>query len=139
MIKFTVPGRPVPAVRMTRRSKHVDPAAKRYLAYKSYVKVHAKNEMVKQRLMTSDKPIEVGMVVTYGLPKSWSKKRKQAIIDGGYEEFPHVRGDIDNIVKSITDACNAIVYLDDIQIVDLKASKRYGETDKVDVWINELN
>lgn len=79
------------------------------------------------------------MVVTYGLPKSWSKKRKQAIIDGGYEEFPHVRGDIDNIVKSITDACNAIVYLDDIQIVDLRASKRYGETDKVDVWINELN
>lgn len=138
MIKFTVPGRPVPAVRMTRRSKHVDPAAKKYLAYKSYVKVQAKNAMVKERLTASDKPIAVAIYITYTLPKSWSKKRKQAVIDAQFKEHPHVRGDIDNIVKSITDACNKVAYTDDIQIVELRAVKQFGFTDKVDVYISEL-
>lgn len=37
MIRFTIPGRPVPHVRMTQRGKYVKAQAGRYLAYKDHV------------------------------------------------------------------------------------------------------
>jgi len=42
MIKFTVPGRPVPAVRMTRKGKYVKRRAQEYLEYKKTVGWSAK-------------------------------------------------------------------------------------------------
>lgn len=39
--------------------------------------------------------------------------------------YPHVRPDLDNYIKAIKDGLNGVVWLDDAQIVDLRALKSY--------------
>lgn len=51
-------------------------------------------------------------------------------------ESPCVRPDLDNYIKAILDALNGIAFKDDGQIVDLSATKRYGEP-RIEVSINE--
>ena len=138
MIKFTVDGRPVPAVRMTQKSKYTSKAAARYLSYKSLVKHTARNTMIQTQAKRMEKPLAVSVDVYYSIPKSFTKRDRDEIINSGYTVKPITRGDIDNIVKSITDACNGVVYDDDIQIVQLSASKNYGKVDCVHVTIEEL-
>ena len=43
---------------------------------------------------------------------------------------PAVRPDLDNILKSVTDACNGIVYSDDAQIVQMTLVKVYADRKK---------
>jgi len=44
-------------------------------------------------------------------------------------------GDIDNLVKNIADSLNDIAYLDDSQIIDLSAHKRYSDRGMIIVTI----
>ncbi|WP_426051979.1 RusA family crossover junction endodeoxyribonuclease [Brevundimonas sp. SL161] len=44
--------------------------------------------------------------------------------------------DLDNIVKAVIDACKKIVMRDDVQVVDIRARKRYGSNFRVDVVIS---
>jgi len=98
MIEFTVPGRAVPAVRMTQRSKFTR-RAQRYLAYKKQVGWTARQHF---KGKPTDKPVCVEIKV-----------------------YLHrgVQGDVDNYFKSIADSLNKIVYEDDRQIKMIKASK----------------
>lgn len=91
-LTFTIPGRPIPAVRMTRRSKHVNKYAKRYLAYKGHVGWIARQN---HKGLPADGPIGIEISL---------------YIHGGNA------GDIDNYAKAITDGLNKIVYDDDKQI-----------------------
>ena len=72
----------------------------------------------------------------FSIPKSYSKKRKQAIIEG--EELYTKKPDLDNLAKTITDALNGVAYKDDSQIIEMKLKKRYSPEDKVVVAIEEL-
>lgn len=113
---FTVPGKPVPAVRMTQRSKWSNPQAKRYLAYKEQVGWLAKDAGIRQR--------EGPVLVT---------------IDVFLKNRMGRRGDIDNLAKAITDGLNGIAYQDDKQITRLTISLRSagaGE-ERSEVWISE--
>lgn len=115
-IMFTVPGRPVPAVRMTQKSKFVDPVAQRYLSYRELVGWTARTKI--------KIPITGSVVVAVAL-----------IFKKGHT------GDIDNYVKSILDGCNKIAWKDDRQVVELHAYKRQGNHDTqecAEVWIEEL-
>lgn len=40
---------------------------------------------------------------------------------------PIVKPDIDNYIKAILDACNQVVWVDDGQVIELVASKRYAD------------
>lgn len=42
-------------------------------------------------------------------------------------DYPTVKPDLDNLEKSLFDALNGIAYEDDSQIIELSASKKYGE------------
>lgn len=44
-------------------------------------------------------------------------------------EYPIVKPDVDNLLKSTFDAMNGILWEDDCQIVSLEASKRYSNGD----------
>ena len=55
----------------------------------------------------------------------------------GKREHPSVRPDIDNYCKAILDALNGMMWVDDGQIVQLTASKAYGEP-RVEVEIREV-
>ncbi|MBI6020025.1 RusA family crossover junction endodeoxyribonuclease [Clostridium perfringens] len=69
--------------------------------------------------------IKALIIAYYKIPKSYSKKRVQAIMYG--LEKPTKKPDADNIGKIILDSLNGIAYKDDSQIVDLRIIKQYTE------------
>jgi len=79
--------------------------------------------------------LSVEIFAYYDIPQSASKKQKQAMRDGLVR--PTKRPDIDNICKSILDSLNGYAYRDDSQVVDCRVVKRYGETAKVLVTIQD--
>lgn len=72
--------------------------------------------------------IKALIIAYYKIPKSYTKKRVQAIKDG--LEKPTKKPDADNIGKIILDSLNGIAYKDDSQIVELSVIKRYTEYDE---------
>ncbi len=114
MIEFTVPGRPVPAVRMTKKSKFVNKQAKKYLQYKEHVGWTAKKAGV--RLLDGKVCIEIVIYLCGG-----------------------THGDWDNYAKSICDGLNGIAYNDDRQVMEGRVKKVLGvekteERAEVKIW-----
>lgn len=70
-------------------------------------------------------PIEARIFVYHKVPKSYSKKRIEAIREG--LEYPTKKPDLDNIVKVILDSLNGIAYKDDSQVVKLIVLKKWTE------------
>ena len=70
------------------------------------------------------------------IPQSKSKKQKEKMLAG--EIKPAVKPDVDNVAKSILDALNGIIYLDDKQIIKLDIKKIYAETSWTEVKIKEI-
>ena len=52
---------------------------------------------------------------------------------------PSVVPDLDKFCRSCGDALSGIVYCDDAQIVDIRASKRYGLPPRVSIKIEEVS
>ena len=69
--------------------------------------------------------IRARIIVYYKIPKSYTKKRVQAIREG--LEYPCKKPDIDNCIKIILDSLNRIAYKDDSQIVEVIAVKKWTE------------
>ena len=44
---------------------------------------------------------------------------------------PTVKPDVDNVVKSVLDALNKLIYKDDSQVTDLLVHKYYSEEEKL--------
>lgn len=113
IITFTIPGRPVPAVRMTQRSKWKDPRAQKYLDYKGTVGWAAK---------------------AVRCPRF--KGRVRVDID------LHIRGgrigDVDNYAKSILDGLNGVAWEDDEQVIELHVYRRSGGQQRAEVRIQEV-
>lgn len=99
MIRFTVPGRPVPAARMTHKGKFVSKQAERYLNYKNKVGWIARQNRVKR--------FEGAVCVELYL-----------YLHGGRQ------GDADNYGKAILDGLNGIAWTDDENVKRLIVEKR---------------
>ena len=78
--------------------------------------------------------VKATITAYYKIPKSYTKKRVQAINEG--LEFPTKKPDVDNIAKIILDSLNGIAYKDDSQIVNLTVTKKY--TDNIERVMLEL-
>jgi Holliday junction resolvase RusA-like endonuclease len=81
---------------------------------------------------------DLSMIINFyfPIPKSTSKKNRELMLKG---EIRHnKRPDIDNCIKSITDALNNIAYKDDSQIVQIIAAKVYSEEPRTEVCIEIL-
>ena len=82
--------------------------------------------------------IRARIVAYYKVPKSYTKKRVQAIREG--LEYPCKKPDSDNIAKIILDSLNKIAFDDDAQIVELTVLKRYTEaTERIEFELEEIN
>ena len=134
MITFKVDCIPLPKgrPRFARRGKFVSTYTdKTTLQYEDFIADKAK------RAMGSSEPLEVALEAFFyfsiPVPKSYSKKRREACLSG--LERP-MKKDLDNLIKSVSDAMNKIVYKDDAQIVVLHATKVFGEP-YVEVLIQE--
>ena len=102
------------------------------LNYEAKVKLQTKMNIKKPL----EKALKVKIIVEQKMPKSWSAKKKNAVISG--EAIVLSVQDLDNMIKSITDGMNKVAYKDDRQIVKIEAEKRYSETDQVVVIIEEI-
>ena len=69
----------------------------------------------------TDKPVKATINAYFEIPKSYTKKKVQAIING---EIKPAKPDLDNIIKCI-DGCNKIIFKDDVQIYSINATKSY--------------
>jgi Holliday junction resolvase RusA-like endonuclease len=81
-------------------------------------------------------PLHVIIEARFGVPPSWSDKKRQAAF-----EKPHVctgRIDCDNIAKLVCDGLNRVIWQDDRQIVRLEISKVYAKHPGVHVEIREV-
>ncbi len=115
LIAFTVPGRPVPAVRMTQRGKWVKENAKRYLAYKDSVGWSAK--AVHWGLIRGLVRVEIHLYLTNDKPI----------------------GDVDNYAKAILDGLNGVVWVDDTQVAQLHVYRHMAAPQRAEVQVRELN
>lgn len=105
MYGFMLRGKVKPYVRMTQRSKHVDPQAKEYLASKEAIGFQLREQMAwsEWEMIPGGRPLEV--VITVYSPTAFHNS------------------DLDNTIKAILDAANKIVYQDDRWIDRINASR----------------
>ena len=74
-----------------------------------------------------EKLMQVDIRAFYPIPKTWSKKKKQAAASG--ELRPTTKPDCDNVIKVVLDALNGVAYYDDKQVVCVSCSKYYSPVD----------
>ena len=102
-------------------------------AYKQMVAAKVRSYMKINGIQTITEPLAVHLNFYFAPPKSYSKKRIRAI--EAKEELFTKKPDLDNLAKSILDACNNLLFKDDSQIVGLTIGKHYGDEDYVDVKV----
>lgn len=77
--------------------------------------------------------LEVIINAYFAIPKSWSKKKKQAALNG--EIRPQTKPDCDNVSKIILDSLNQVAFDDDKQITDLHTHKYYSDIPRCEITI----
>lgn len=81
--------------------------------------------------------IRARIEVYYKIPKSYTKKRIQAIRDG--LEMPLKKPDSDNIAKIVLDSLNKLAFDDDAQVVELTVIKRWTEEqERIEFELEEI-
>lgn len=135
MIRIEVPGEPVAQgrPRATTVGGYVrlyDPPKSR--AYKQTVAIYARQAMG-QRLPTK-RAVACHLWIYRPIQQSESKHRRDLKASGFIR--PTVKPDIDNVFKSVTDACTGIIWHDDNQIVEAHIIKKYSDQPRVvlEVW-----
>lgn len=126
-IKLVIYGEPVAQgrPRFARVGKYVhtyDPQKSKN--YKQLVRFWVTQQLKKiEGFKPLEKALYVDLTFWLPIPISWSKKKR---IDADNCIIrPIVKPDTDNIVKSVTDSCNGLLWVDDSIITDLHARKRY--------------
>ena len=105
--------------------------------YENYVKVCYMDYMNQFGWEPLKGPIKAEIEVFMQIPKSDSKKMKEAKISGKIR--PQVKPDVDNLCKTILDALNGLAYDDDKQVVECTVKKYYGEEPCVCVKLKSLD
>ena len=80
--------------------------------------------------------LEAFIYVRLPVPQSYSKKRTEACLSG--LERPCKKPDLDNIIKTMMDGMNEVIYDDDVQIVNITATKLYAAKAEVYILIKEI-
>lgn len=133
IVEFIIPGEPVAKAR-ARVTRNGAFTPKKSAGYEKLVKDYAS-------LAMRGKPHVESAIIAYvyifmPIPKSWSKKKKA--LAENVKIYPTKKPDIDNILKSVFDACNGIVYADDSQIVMISAIQQYSENPRIEVTFAKL-
>ena len=136
-LMFEIPGSPIGQGRpkfstINGYAKAYDPEKSRN--YKAYVKMLATQAMKENDFEMITGPCAIQIFAFFDVPKSKSKKFKEAALEG--KERPTKKPDADNIVKAILDALNGLIYKDDSCIVDLHCIKYYSDVPRVEVYVN---
>lgn len=78
-----------------------------------------------------DDPIRLTINYHVQMPGSWSKK-KSALYNGS----PCIkRPDLDNYVKWTLDVLNGVVFIDDSQVFEIRADKKYSDEPRTEIIV----
>lgn len=81
-------------------------------------------------------PMSIEIDAGYPVPKGYPKIKKENML-AGYT-LPTKKPDLDNVIKIIMDALNGEAYIDDRQVVEIRAIKQFSEVPGVVVRIGRL-
>lgn len=136
-VSFVVPGEPVGKgrPRVSTIGGHARMfTPKKTANYETLIAMAAQQAMAGRELING--PVMVELFIMVSVPQSWSKKRKLQALAG--QIFPTKKPDKDNIIKAIYDGLNGVVWVDDVQAVDGRQRKRYGDVPGVQVRVIPL-
>lgn len=119
------------AVRFGTGVRMYDP--KKVAVFKRQLGMLAKQQMLDRGLEPYDGPLEVRMEFYRPVQASLSTKERTRRLSGVHR--PTVKPDLDNYIKSTSDALNGIIWADDNCIVGLMAEKFYAEQPHLTVEI----
>ena len=116
---FTIEGRIVPYVRMTRRGKYTDPRAGEYLESQRAIRWQFKQQMSERGLamLPPQTPLAVSIIV--------ETKRGHTF-------------DTDNAAKAVLDAAQGIVFGNDLWIDWLHVERRKHDREWCSIWFDTL-
>ena len=137
-VAFTVPGDPQGKGRP--RATAINGMARMYtpgktVAYEGLIALAAKQAMGRTPLLEGACAIHITAV--FAVPVSWSKKRRTEALAGVLR--PTKKPDADNITKAVCDGINGVVWGDDVQAVDQRIRKIYGEAPEVRVTVARID
>lgn len=121
------------ATRMGKGIRLYDP--KKVTVFKRKLGLLAKQQMLDRGLEPYDGPLEVCMEFYRPVQASLSQKERSRRLSGVHR--PTVKPDLDNYIKSTSDALNGILWADDNLIISLQAEKFYSERPRLVVEISE--
>lgn len=81
-------------------------------------------------------PVKVDIDIRLQIPASWSKKKAMAACGG---VAATKKPDIDNVEKALFDGLNGVVWVDDVQVIEVTKRKRYVETPGVVICVFALD
>lgn len=122
-LKFTITGTPTGKGRVRFFNGHaVTPQTTRnYEAQVKYEASHALEHMVVRP--DHHAPCSVKLSAFYEIPRSYTKKKRALIASQGCAVVRPGKPDLDNVIKSVLDGMNGIVFHDDVQVIKLTAEK----------------
>jgi len=136
IVNFTVEGNPVgkQRARYAKRGNFVQAyTPEKTRTYESLIKEAAIKAMGSSEPLET--PVTLYLYIRVPIPKSHSKKRLEACSIGS--EQPIKKPDASNILKSVEDGMNGVVYKDDSQIVNIHVTKVYSSEAGVDICVKE--
>lgn len=127
VVRFTVPGEPqgkgrAKIVRIAGFSRMATPA--KTLAYEGLIATIAAQAMAGSAPMAGAVAMEAELL--YSVPRSATKRFRADALAGAAR--PTKKPDADNVLKALCDGMNGVVFADDVQVVDVRVTKRYAET-----------
>ena len=126
-------GRP----RMTTINGHpraYDPAKSR--TYKATLALLASQAMRERKLDLCTDAVALTVIQLKAIPKSMTKKKRQDAMFGTLR--PTTKPDLDNVIKAVMDAFKMVVWRDDSQVVDIRASKFYADAPLIRIIIETV-
>lgn len=77
------------------------------------------------RCIPTGQCVAVAVTAFFPVPKSYSKGKRTACIDGDIR--PDKKPDVDNVLKVVLDALNGVAYDDDKQVIEAICRKYYTD------------
>lgn len=132
IIAFTIPGQPVAKGRpraCIRGGKVATYTPDNTARYENLVKLAAQEAM--KGLPPIGGAVALEVKVFLAVPASWPKKKQAEAVAGTVR--PNGRPDADNLLKSVADGMNGVVFADDAQVTSCLVQKRYDTAPRVEV------
>ena len=139
MIQFTVYGTPVGKQRpkfSTFNGHATAYTPQKTVNYENLVKLSVQQQQKGLKPFDKDVPLQADIIAYFLIPKSTSKKKREAMLNG--EIYHTKKPDADNIAKCILDALNGIAYYDDSQVVYVRCMKKFSDEPRAEIIIREI-